>query len=172
VRADRRGAVPAIVIVLGLAAGCAWEQAGESASPTSAGSGADATPAARPVEASADASLAGTSWQLVKITSMDDTTYAPSDPLRYTLEFGTDGSVRLRTDCNSGTGSWSSESAGQLRFGIIAATRAQCPPGSLDDRYLGQFQWVRSYVMEDGRLFLATMADGSIIEFEPVTGAP
>ncbi len=28
---------------------------------------------------------------------------------------------------------------------------------------------VRSYVMENGHLFLATMADGSIIEFEPVT---
>jgi hypothetical protein len=28
---------------------------------------------------------------------------------------------------------------------------------------------VRSYVMKDGHLFLATMADGSIIEFEPVS---
>jgi len=26
--------------------------------------------------------------------------------------------------------------------------------------------WVRSYVLEGGHLFLATMADGSIIEFE------
>ena len=31
-----------------------------------------------------------------------------------------------------------------------------------------QFQWVRSYVIENEHLFLATMADGSIIEFEPV----
>jgi hypothetical protein len=40
----------------------------------------------------------------------------------------------------------------------------------LHDRYLAQFPWVRSYVMKDGRLFLATMADGSIVEFEPVPG--
>jgi hypothetical protein len=33
---------------------------------------------------------------------------------------------------------------------------------------MGQFQWVRSYVLENGNLFLATMADGSIIEFEPL----
>jgi hypothetical protein len=45
---------------------------------------------------------------------------------------------------------------------------AMCSPGSLADRYLAEFQWVRSYVMKDGHLFLATMADGSIIEFEPV----
>lgn len=42
-----------------------------------------------------------------------------------------------------------------------------CPPDSLHDRCLVQFPWVRSYVKQDGNLFLATMADGSIIEFEP-----
>jgi hypothetical protein len=43
-----------------------------------------------------------------------------------------------------------------------------CPPESLSERYLAQFEWVRSYVMRDGHLFLATMADGAIIEFEPL----
>ena len=43
-----------------------------------------------------------------------------------------------------------------------------CPPPSISDRYLAQFEWVRSYVMHDGHLFLATQADGAIIEFEPV----
>jgi len=32
---------------------------------------------------------------------------------------------------------------------------------------MAQFAWVRSYVLEDGNLYLATMADGSIIEFAP-----
>jgi hypothetical protein len=35
---------------------------------------------------------------------------------------------------------------------------------------MAQFPWVRSYVTKDGGLFLATMADGSIIEFEPMPG--
>ena len=116
-------------------------------------------------------SLGGTSWRLVKIMSMDDTVYTPNDPSQYTLEFGTDGSMQVRSDCNRGTGSWSSKSAAQLEFGPIAATQALCPPDSLHDRYLGQFPWVRSYVLKDGNLFLATMADGSIIEFEPITRA-
>jgi len=103
--------------------------------------------------------------------SMDDTVYTPEDPSQYTLEFGTDSSMRLQSDCNRGTGSWFSKAAGQVEFGPIAATQALCPPGSLHDRYLGQFQWVRSYVIENGNLFLATMADGSIIEFESITGA-
>ena len=112
--------------------------------------------------------LGGTSWRLVRIMEMDDSTHVPNDPSSYTLSFSTDGTVNLQADCNRGSGSWTSESASQLGFGPIAATRAMCPPGSLHDMYLAQLGWVRSYVMRDGHLFLATMADGSIIEFEPM----
>ena len=112
--------------------------------------------------------LAGTSWQLVRISSMDDSEYIPDAPSRYTLEFGADGSVSILADCNRGMGNWSSDGAGQLTFGPLAATRAMCPPGSLFDKYMAQFEYVRSYVLRGGHLFLATLADGSIIEFEPL----
>jgi heat shock protein HslJ len=111
--------------------------------------------------------LAGTSWQLVKIMEMDDSVDEPDDRSLYTLQFGEDGRAFMRADCNRGNGTWSSEAPGQLQFGPIASTRAMCPPESLSDKYLAQFGWVRSYVMENGHIFLATMADGAIIEFEP-----
>lgn len=114
--------------------------------------------------------LADTAWRLVKIMSMDDSEQVPDDASKYTLSFDADGGVSIVADCNRGTGSYSSESPGQLRFGVIAATQALCPPPSLHDVYMKQFEWVRSYVLEDGHLFLATMADGSIIEFEPAQG--
>ena len=101
---------------------------------------------------------------------MDDTTSVPDDPSKYTLTFGADGTAQIVADCNRGTGSWKSESASQLEFGVIAATQAMCPPDSLHDTYMKQFEWVRSYVIEGGHLFLSTMADGSIIEFEPTSG--
>jgi len=112
--------------------------------------------------------LEGTAWRLLNIASMDDSMEVPDDPNKYTLELGADGQAAMRADCNRGRGSWESKAASQISFGPIAATRAMCPPGSLSDSYLAQFQWVRSYVMKDGHLFLATMADGSIIEFEPL----
>jgi heat shock protein HslJ len=112
--------------------------------------------------------LTGTSWRLLNIASMDDTVYLPDDPAKYTLTFGVDGAASMAADCNRGTVSWASESPGQLQFGPVAVTRAMCPPQSLSETYLAQFEWVRSYVMKDGHLFLATMADGSIVEFEPL----
>lgn len=160
-----------LTLALFTAAGCSREE------PRSTADSARATEAAvvgaaedSPQSAALESGLGGTSWRLVQIMSMDDTTDTPGDRELYTLEFGRDGSMKVRADCNTGTGSWSSESPGQLRFGVIAATRAECAPDSLHGKYMNQFQWVRSYVIERGHLFLATMADGSIIEFEPVTG--
>jgi len=115
----------------------------------------------------AEKALAGQSWRLVQILSMDDTTYAPEERSNYTLTFTADGDVQIRADCNRGIGSWESLTPGALTFGEIAATRAMCPPGSLHDRFMAQFPRVRSYVVQGGHLFLATMADGSIIELEP-----
>jgi heat shock protein HslJ len=147
-----------LMTLLALLLGSAWAQFAVSASSPQDGSDTLAAPG----------ELAGTAWRLVKILSMDDSVYTPDDPARYTLEFTPDGNVRILADCNRGMGSWRSEQPGQLAFGRIASTRALCPPGSLSEKYLAQFQWVRSYTMKDAHLFLATMADGSIIEFEPL----
>lgn len=112
--------------------------------------------------------LGGTAWQLVAIRSMDDSIHKPHDASFYTLTFGTDGTALVLADCNRGTGSWSSSGPSQLEFGVIAATQAMCSPSSLHDQYMSQFEWVRSFQIADGHLFLATMADGSIIEFQPL----
>ena len=161
------------LLLLVIVAGCTDEAAQQTSALT-----VFAAPQSGPVAAgnttdgTAQHGLAGSKWQLVNISSMDDHVDTPDDRSQYTLEFGSDGTVSLRADCNRGMGSWTSDTTGQLGFGPVASTRAMCPPGSLSDRYLNQFQWVRSYVMKNGHLFMATMADGSIIEFEPMDGPP
>jgi para-nitrobenzyl esterase len=141
-------------------AGCSTPQEAKSAGPEPAAGGIEQPPARE--------ALVGRTWQLVAIMSMDDSTYAPEDRSLYTLRLNADGTANLRVDCNRAVGPWTSERPGGLTFGLMAATKAMCPPGSLHDRYLAEFRWVRSYVVKDGHLFLATMADGSIIEFAPV----
>ncbi len=165
-------AVAPLLLFVILTTGCSPE--GGSRQPAA---NAGAEPAVAVVEEQARESeavsaLTGTSWRLVQIMGMDDSVAEPEDRSLYTLEFNADGQAAVRADCNRGMGSWTSESAGQLQFGPIATTRAMCPPGSISDKYLAQFEWVRSYVMKDGHLFLATMADGAIIEFEPAPTTP
>jgi para-nitrobenzyl esterase len=114
------------------------------------------------------AGLGGTSWQLTKFQSSDGKMLTPDDPAKYAIAFGTDGNVSARIDCNRGRGSWKSSGPNQLQFGPLALTRAMCPPGSLHDRIVKDWEFVRSYTLKDGHLFLALMADGGIYEFEPI----
>ena len=95
----------------------------------------------------------------------------PDNPAKYTISFGTDGSVSARIDCNRGRGTWKSPGLNQLQFGPLALTRAQCPPGSLHDRMVKDWDFVRTYTFRDGRLFLALMADGGIYELAPIGGS-
>jgi para-nitrobenzyl esterase len=125
-----------------------------------------AQPPAAEANPSAD-DLAANAWQLVKIMSMDDSVFEPQDASVYTLTFSAEGSVAIQADCNRAKGGWSSTRRGHVEFGPLAASRALCSPDSLSARYLSQFPYVRSYVIRNGHLFLATLADGAIIEFAP-----
>lgn len=124
--------------------------------------------------ASSGAPLAGTSWRLVEFQSMDDAigTQRPADPSVYTMQFDADGTVQMRLDCNRATGTWSAEpgsddSSGRFSLGPLAMTRALCPPPSMDQRIASHAQFIRSYVLKDGRLYLSLMADGGIYAWEP-----
>jgi len=120
-------------------------------------------------DSSGSGDLAGTSWQLVKFESSDDTTLTPDDRTKYTIELAADGQLIARIDCNRGDGTWKSSGPSQIEFGPLAMTRAQCPPGSLHDQIVKQWGNIRSYVMRDGHLFLALKLDSGIYEFEPRT---
>ena len=53
----------------------------------------------------------------------------------------------------------------------MAITMAMCPPESLHDHLVAQLPYVRSFVLREGRLYLALFADGGIYEFEQISGS-
>jgi heat shock protein HslJ len=122
--------------------------------------------------------LAGTSWQLHAIQSMDDAqgTTKVAEPGHFKLEFGRDGRAALRLDCNRGNGTYKVAPAadgrsGSLTFGPVAATRALCPPPHLDERLARDLAHVRSFLLKDSKLYLSLMADGGIYEWQPAPAA-
>lgn len=135
-----------------------------------------ATPA--PAQQAAFAGLGGTSWQLVEIQSMDDAqgTTRPEQRADYTLTFNADGTLAMRLDCNRATGTWRNDGAsttgGTLTFGPMAVTRALCPAPTLGEVLERQMPWVRSFIMRDGLLNMALMADGGILVWEPLPAKP
>lgn len=122
----------------------------------------------------AQSALAGTSWRLVEFQSMDDAvgTLRPADPSVYTMQLADDGTVSMRLNCNRATGTWSSvpgndSTSGTFEFGPLAVTTAMCPPPSMDERIARDAEYIRSYLLRDGNLYLSLMADGGIYAWEP-----
>jgi heat shock protein HslJ len=122
--------------------------------------------------------LADTAWRLVEFQSMDDAVGVkkPDDSSKYTLELKADGSAALKLNCNSAKGSWKSEpsadgSSGKFEFGPLAATAALCPPPSMDEEVSKQAQFVRFYLLKEGRLYLSLLADGGVFAWEPIPSA-
>jgi len=122
-------------------------------------------------EASAapSAVLAGTQWRLVEFQSMDDAkgTRRPAQGSLYTMWLHGDGTVAMQLNCNRATGKWSAApsgdpASGRFEFGSLAATKALCPPPSMDESVVAHSRFVRSYLLKDSRLYLSLMADGGI----------
>jgi heat shock protein HslJ len=115
--------------------------------------------------------IAGTQWTLVSFQSSDDSigTLVPPNPDRYTLDFGADGTLAARLDCNRATGAWKASNAsptgGSLAITGGAMTRAMCGPGAMDSRIAADLRRIRTYTLRGDRLFLALEADAGIYEF-------
>ena len=104
---------------------------------------------------------------------MDDAqgTTRPDDPSLYSMRLNADGTVNMRLDCNRANGTWTAEpsadpSNGRFELGPLAATRALCPPPSMDELVTAQAEYVRGYLLKDGRLYLSLMADGGIFAWD------
>ena len=117
--------------------------------------------------------LAGTRWRLVEFQSMDDSigTIRPEDAELYTLAFDSE-SLTMRLNCNRATAPWSvtpgeTGQSGSITIGPLAVTRALCPPPSMDERIARDMDFVRGYMLRDGRLSLSLMADAGIYLWEP-----
>ena len=170
-RSRHRGSALAPLALLFVLAGCA-RSGEETALPSP---GASPAPAAAET-AEADGLLAGTAWRLVEFQSMDDATGAvrPEASQRFTMRLDPDGSVSMELDCNRATGTWSAEpsedgQSGRFEFGPLAMTRALCPPPNLDERIGRDAEYVRGYLLREGRLYLSLMADAGVYAWEPLS---
>lgn len=115
--------------------------------------------------------LAGTSWRLVEFRSSDDGigVQRPEDASLYTMSLDGNGGVSMRLDCNQANGTWSATVVGgSFAFGPLRMTRVLCEPPSLDTQIARHAEFVSSFLLRDGLLFLNLMADGGTYVWEPL----
>ncbi len=107
----------------------------------------------------------GVTWHLAEIQSMDDAVFKPGRDEELSVTFNADGTLSVVADCNRAMGRYEFTAPSGLVPGSLASTRALCPPPSLGEHFVRDLSFVRSFVLKDERLYLATMADGAILTF-------
>lgn len=111
------------------------------------------------------ASLTGVIWEWLSFRGGDGSLVNPERPADYTLTFLAEGKLAIQADCNRAMATYTADGPA-IALAIGGVTRAECPPGSLAERYLRDLDDVSSHVFRDGSLYLALWADAGIMEFQ------
>ena len=93
------------------------------------------------------------------------------DTSDYTIEFLADGHIAIRADCNRGRASFETFGENGLRVGPVAMTRAACPPGSLEQRFVEGVVSSSSYAFDGEDLVLYPVVEPGTMRFTPVSSA-
>lgn len=108
--------------------------------------------------------LVGITWHWQGTLMNDDSWFVPDDPRRYTVQFSQSGRVAVRADCNRGTGTYRLRGR-ELTMSPLAVTKAACPPGSLEGRFLAQLNGVASFLWIGNILGLEIKYDSGTMRF-------
>jgi heat shock protein HslJ len=113
--------------------------------------------------------LQSTTWRWVHSNTDQDGFTAPVDRNRYAVQFGADGTLGVRADCNQVGGTYR-KTGRRLSLELGPSTLAACPPDSQADVFLQQLGGVVSFDATEAVLVL-NMRLGSgtmILEPQPV----
>jgi len=108
--------------------------------------------------------LIGVTWYWLGTLMNDGARFDPADPRRYTVQFTSDGHVAVRADCNRGAGTYT-VSGQRITISPLAVTRAACPPGSLDQRFLTNLGQAVIFSMRGDVLLLDLKFDSGTMRF-------
>lgn len=112
-------------------------------------------------------SLAGPTWQWTAVQETNPTRQAVTpDPENYTIEFLTDGTVKVKADCNSLSGTYTVGVPLDLTINLATTTMAACGDASLDGMYLEFLGRVASYSTGGGELKLDLADDAGAMQFK------
>ncbi len=101
-------------------------------------------------------------WKLGTLQRADWSVVTIEDPEKFTAEFGSDGQVSVRADCNRCGASYES-AGGTLSLGLMACTLAYCASAPLDTEYASVLQGAQSY--DDSGDALTIRGPGGTLQF-------
>ena len=123
-----------------------------------------APPAAEATSAPAAGELTANPWVWQQTQMNDDTVKEPATPGAFVLTLAADGLAAATTDCNTFSGSYTTD-GNQITIELPAATMMACPEGAQEQEFITDLTSVQSYLFAEGNLVLELPFDSGGMSF-------
>ena len=166
-----------LIIVLKLDTGSMRLKVPEPAPSASASAVPEATPGASPPEVPATpavlptaeagggtADILGVIWKWESFTPTSGEAVTVDNPEAYEFMLLPTGTIRVKADCNNGSGTYWIE-GDSISIEVLTLSRAACPPGSLSDDFVQLLNQASAYGIAGGNLFFEVGGDGGTMKF-------
>jgi heat shock protein HslJ len=118
-----------------------------------------------------DPKLIGVVWKWFEFQSPVGEKVVVPDPSQYTVEFNSNGTVRVKADCNTGNGVYSADGA-NISIEVRAMTLAACGPGSVSDEFVRGLNTVAVYGLQRDVLLMDLPMDSGTMQFSETPPTP
>jgi heat shock protein HslJ len=138
------------------------------ATPIASPSAVPSTPAVLPTAEAigGSAAILGVIWKWESYTLATGEPIVVNNPERYEFMLLPTGTIRVKADCNNGSGTYWVE-GNNISIEVLTLTRAACPPGSLSDDFVQLMNQASVYRIEGSNLLLEVGGDGGTMKFSP-----
>jgi heat shock protein HslJ len=101
-------------------------------------------------------------WEGLNSTTGES--FTVENPEQYEFMLLPTGTIRVKADCNNGSGTYWTEGS-SISVEVLTLTRAACAPDSLSAEFVQNLNQASAYQVEGGKLFLAVGEAGDTMEF-------
>jgi heat shock protein HslJ len=108
----------------------------------------------------------GVIWMWEGLTSSTGESLTVDNPEQYEFMLLPTGTVRVKADCNNGSGTYWTEGS-SISIEVLTLTRAACAPDSLSDEFVQALNLASAYQVEGGNLILSVGDAGDTMTFSP-----
>jgi heat shock protein HslJ len=106
--------------------------------------------------------LIGPAWAMYKIPGADGSTVTMEDPDNYTVRFNADGTLDVKSDCNTGVGVYRLKSDNRITIDLTSGSSKDCGSESYSELFFERLESASSYEIDGDEMSLALTSGGSM----------
>jgi heat shock protein HslJ len=106
--------------------------------------------------------LVGSAWSMYRLPGTDGDSVTMEDPDKYTVRFNSDGTLDVKSDCNTGEGVYKLRSDNRITIDLTSGTTKDCGSDSYSALFFERLESASTYELDGDEMSLSLSSGGSM----------